>query len=420
MNPQSTPAQDTANGDSTLHDLFALSDEQILEIEPEAPSVGQPLLAVQEESASAPLQKPEPDAPERVSQARIPEQPTKDAQAGVPAPLEPPKWLAERMNDPWNGEEARQFWQGIQREREESAAYRGVFAKPEDARAASERSRQLDAIDQLYFGAAGKPPEESAAAREQLAQILLREDPAAFREMVAAGLRALERASSTPAAQAGVAQALRPEGVPIGGTVSSTEPKSLAPKGASYSADHRESTIAAYAAFEKAANQDLEREVGGSIARVLEQALPVAQPLLAVRSDRATGAQAGVPVLHERLSAAIRADIESALKSDRQLGESVARLLASRQFTDATRAQVVRLIGERARQLVPGAAKRVLQEWTHTALAAHRGRAERADAAASRRGVEPASAVPGSARAPSRPPKPIDYRKLSDEQILNM
>jgi len=417
------------NGEDALHDIHALSDEQILEIEPEVPSVGQPLLPAPNSREGAVQERPAPDAqqrdratvPEEAPQSRAPAEQTNDAQAGMPAPLAPPKWLADRMNDPWNGEEARNFWQGIQQEREEAAAYRGVFAKPDDARAAADRSRQLEQIDGLYFGSAGKSPEEAAAAREQLAQTLLQQDPAAFREMVFAGLRALEKsnvasrnvaddngrlkAAATNAPQ-DVAAALRPP---------------------SYSAH----LVGEYAAFEKAANEDLDRDVGGAIARVLEQALPVAQPLLAVHSDRATdGAQARVPVLHDRLAAAVRKDVEAALKNDRQLAEQVAQIISGKRpgeagmrtahFDDASRAQVVRLIGERAKQLVPGAARRVLNDWTQTALAAHRARTQKTEAAASRREVEPASAVPGNARAPSRPPKPIDYRKLSDEQILDM
>src|SRR5260370_1427595 len=67
-----------------------------------------------------------------------------------------------------------------------------------EARAAAERARVLDDIDRAYFGATGKSAQEVSASREQLAQQMLGEDPAAFREMVFAGLRALETAGSQP------------------------------------------------------------------------------------------------------------------------------------------------------------------------------------------------------------------------------
>jgi hypothetical protein len=100
------------------------------------------------------------------------------------------------MKDPWGGEEAREFWDGVQQARSEAAAYRAAFATPEDARAlkelypggvsearaAAERARLLDEVDRAYFGTAGNSPEQLSASRAQLAQRMLREDPAAFRE----------------------------------------------------------------------------------------------------------------------------------------------------------------------------------------------------------------------------------------------
>jgi len=177
--------------------------------------------------------------------------------------------------------------------------------------------------------------------------------------------------------------------------------------------------LAAYAAFEKAANEALERSVGATIDRALSQALP--------GSGNADGG-----ALRGRLAASIRQDMETALKGDRQLGEQVAQILSGRRLDDETRAQVVRLIGDRARQLVPSAAKRVLNDWTQTTLAAHRGRTGRADAASARREVAPASLPANSSREALRQtsrqeagtarstPRAVDYRKLSDEQILNL
>src|SRR5216684_3951021 len=60
--------------------------------------------------------------------------------------------------------------------------------------ACNRRGRLLEEIDRGYFGAAGNSPEQLSASRAQLAQRMLREDPAAFREMVVAGLRALQEA----------------------------------------------------------------------------------------------------------------------------------------------------------------------------------------------------------------------------------
>ena len=112
---------------------------------------------------------------------------------------------------------------------------------------------------------------------------------------------------------------------------------------------NHESRLAQYAAFERAANDDLDRAVRPEIARVLERALP------AGNNEPARATQ-------ERLSGLVRTEIETALRQDRALGEQVAQLLRSRTFDDATRAQVVRLIAARATSLVPAASRRVLAE----------------------------------------------------------
>src|ERR1700690_1967806 len=48
-------------------------------------------------------------------------------QAGVTVPQEPPGWLAERMKDPWHGDEAKELWEGKQKAEKEAAAYHEVF-----------------------------------------------------------------------------------------------------------------------------------------------------------------------------------------------------------------------------------------------------------------------------------------------------
>jgi hypothetical protein len=257
------------------------------------------------------------------------------------------------MKDPWSGEEARELWNGVQQARQEAAAYRAAFATPEDAhalkelypggvseaRASAERAQLLETIDRAYFGVPGGAAEQTSTARADLAQRMLREDPAAFREMVFAGLRAIEAAekgsgastevSSLPRlAQVVSARSAGKNVTPSGVTSSEvaraasslanpaevTEKARLKPAATQDSHEppvlSHQSLVSAYTAFEKAANDDLERSVGAAIARTLEQALPN------VKRGSITGA--GVP-LQDRLGAAVRQDVEAALKGDRQL-----------------------------------------------------------------------------------------------------
>src|SRR5258707_3807946 len=430
--------------------LFAISDEQILEIEPQpeatrgdsaAPAERVPVNASGNVGAAAEPSVTGHQSP--VASRESTEQRT-GTQSQMALPLEPPAWLAAQMKDAWGGEEAREFWDGVQQARSEAAAYRAAFASPEDARAlkelypggvseartAAERGRLLEEIDRAYFGAAGNSPEQLSASRAQLAQRMLQEDPAAFREMVAAGLQALQEAGQGSGGAASEASLTRLAQV-FAESRSTVGAQHAAPLPGNTSATNQH--VAAYAAFERAANEDLERSVGGAIEHTLAQALPSFEQH---NTPVQVGAQRAAP-LRERLAASVRADVEKALQGDRQLGEQVAQVLAARRFDSDTRAQIVRLISDRAQQLVPGAAKRVLNEWTQTTLAAHRGRTHRADAASARADVAPASgparpvgdeqrhasrqsAPHSSAQADTTRSRQINYRKLSDEQILDM
>src|SRR5258706_325694 len=252
-------ATTSTNGQTALSDLFALSDEQILEIEPEKEMArSESRVGSHEPAAKQPPADRSEDAA-LTGTATAPSSTSHESLVTSPDAVEPPAWLAAQMKDPWGGEEAREFWDGVQQARSEAAAQH---------------------------------------AAPQL------------------------------------------------GNVSANE-----------------AHVAAYAAFERAANEDLERSVGAAIERTLAQALPSFEqhntPGQTRRGEQA-GAQRAAP-LQERLASSVRAEVEKALQGDRQLGEQVAQILASRRFDNDARAQIVRLIGERAQQLVPGAAKRVLR-----------------------------------------------------------
>jgi hypothetical protein len=532
MNSLSHTASST-NGETSVQDLFALSDEQILEIEAEPQDIEIADVYLDDEDRAvlvAPASSPEglnlaggeenrrleagatgtlqaaDGARESGEAARH------QSQASAHDLSEPPQWLADRMSDPQVGGEARALWDSVQQSKAEAAGFREIFAKPEEARAAAQRARLLDDIDRAYFGG-------NTTQRASLAASMLREDPAAFREMVFAGLRALEEgaqasnargdaspraqqatsntsagnsgSSASPNSRVNDALAEPPHGSlasrsaltqPKQAERDSTASRAVAPSqspeaadasAASASSTHRISSDSArdasnsrentspeaersasqtaarsphsaqaatsdhiaanYAAFERSTNDDLERIVGSSIDRTLDRALP--------HSNRADNA-----AMRTRLAASIRQDIERSLQDDRQLGEQVSQVLSARRLDETTRSQVVRLIGERAQQLVPATTRRVLGEWTQTTLAAHRERGGRSDALDARRNAEPAISANArsttastsatnaqhsaatthrgtSSRRPAQPTSSrsqrVDYRRVSDEQILD-
>ena len=254
------------------HDVFALTDEQILEIQPDqtvdpqrdSEQAGSELL----DSASRTFAPADPQ-PVNAAATGSPSVVTLDAQ--------PPRWLADMMADARSGGEARDFWNGVTQARQESAAYREVFPEPAAARHAADRAHTLDEIDRAYF--AGDPGQ-----RSQLAARMMQQDPAAFREMVFAGLRALETGQAGASALGSTREALTAVANPSTNTAATLA-----------AATQPDAILSAYSTFEKSANEELERTVGGAIHRTLEQALPSNG-----RADSAT--------LKTRLVAEIRQD----------------------------------------------------------------------------------------------------------------
>lgn len=411
-------------------ELFALTDEQILGIEAEAgegDEDSRSLAGARDDRSDEGIAKAEEtqrSGESKGTQAGA----AADSASSKPVPLEAPKWLAERMKDPWNGEEARELWEGAQRAQREAGEYREVFATPADARAlkelypggvgeakvTAEQARQLKEIDAAYFGGEGKAPAELSAGRAQLAQRLMEQDPAAFREMVMAGVKLLELAKDGKEQSIGKTPQLNQhaEAVP-------RSPRAELQKERMSGGEER--VIAEYRSFERTANEELERRVGGAIEKTMEQALPNLGRMAAGQQSNG---------LSERLKASVREEVDAALRSDGQLGEQVAKVLAGRRFDEATRGQVVRLIDARAQQLVPGAVRRVVSGWTQTAMAARRGEEKNVDVPARRESVTKSETKAPQAAVTERRSKGneksrgaagrLNYGRLSDEDILEL
>jgi hypothetical protein len=410
-------------------EVFALTDEQIVGLGPEQ---GDPREASGKEHDAGRGQDGGVAAgtPAGTQSGEIPSSADLRQHAGSARndeTAEVPQWLAERMSDPRHGEEAKELWDGKQRAEKEAAAYREVFATPDDARAlkeiypsgvtearaAGERARALDEIDAAYYRG-------DAAARLQLAQRMMAQDPKAFREMVEAGTRLLN---------GNVAQDVARDPRSASRAQQSPETPSSASDGTrdtEHESRVQAEVVRTYGEFERSANAELEKTVGGAIARAMEQALPN------LRSTKGLSAQtdgSGAAPLQERLTTAVREEVEAGLKSDRQLGEQVAKLLSGRRFDRESRAQVVRLIDARAQQLVPGAVRHVVSAWTQTTLAAH-GKEEPATRAAaadtSRRNAQGSARENTEQRSAPRKEAPVnrgrrlDYGRMSDEEIVGL
>jgi hypothetical protein len=80
---------------------------------------------------------------------------------------------------------------------------------------------------------------------------------------------------------------------------------------------------------------------------------------------------------------------------------------------------IVSLVTARAKQALPGVAKRVMNEWTSTVVAANQDRRSRQRAAERRVDIAGSSGAGNEGRR-SMAPRDIDYARLSDGDILNL
>jgi hypothetical protein len=122
---------------------------------------------------------------------------------------------------------------------------------------------------------------------------------------------------------------------------------------------------------------------------------------------------------HNRVVGEIYRELDATLRSNRQLAQQMREGFRSGALDADHQRALVSLITSRARQALPGVAKRVLNEWMSTIVAANHDRRSRQRAAESR--VD----IAGSGRAGNdgvRPmtPRDIDYARLSDSDILNL
>ena len=177
---------------------------------------------------------------------------------------------------------------------------------------------------------------------------------------------------------------------------------------------------AAYATFERGTNDAVARDVRAAIGDTLGRVLP---------DGIAEGAA-------RRIGDDIFNEIHRTLAGDRTLSEQVGDVLraplASGQgwrFGAAEQQRVASLLAGRARQLVPGVARRVVGEWTSSVLGTARNKAARQAAAAARvdiaapGGSRDSMPLAGNARGEALragAARGVDYGSMSDDEILSM
>lgn len=297
-----------------------------------------------------------------------------------------------------------------------------------EARRWRDAAKDISSIDAAYFSG-------EAGARSGLAERLYQSDPAAFRSMLAEsarmlaardpqGLAELARQLGMPEAAAplrprSVSQAVRPATEPTANAMLAQEPvqpnpqqnttpsaqADLHPNEQPNNGSSGRSAFPAdaYRAFESSTNEDVGRRMHEAIDRTLTSTLP---------EGIAEGAR-------RRIGEDVFREVHASLASDRELSRRVGETLRDWKFDAAARQQVVALVSGRARAVLPEVARRVVAEWTSSVLASDRAKMARIDSAAARRDIT-GGRLPEPVAASALRPREVDYRRLSDEQILEM
>jgi hypothetical protein len=261
----------------------------------------------------------------------------------------------------------------LRRAWDDAQAYRESFTSPDEARTATALLSDLDRMDALFFS---RRPEDHA----ELARAVASLDPAAFVSLA----QAMAGLASTAGAQNHPGAGPRP--VPATTPASST----VAPTPAQ--ADFFHSTNAA-------AVQGIVDSIESQVERLLPEGVS--------KSAR------------NRVVGEIYRELDITLRSNRQLTQQMRDAFRSGPLDADHQRAVVSLVTGRARQALPGVAKRVLSEWTSTIVAANQDRRTRQHAAEQRVDIAGSSGT-GNDGPRSVTPREIDYRRMSDSDILNL
>jgi hypothetical protein len=267
--------------------------------------------------------------------------------------------------------ELKQVW-------DETRAYRQAFPTPEEAQAATKALGDFKAIDRLFYS---NRTEDHA----QLARLVAKLDPASF--------SSLAKAMATVATEPDGAKTQESPNAPSSIGERNTEP--LPSPDHSDAADVRER-------FVHEANEEAVRSVLSAIESQVDRVLP---------SNASSTAR-------NRFVGEIYRELDKSLQSNPEFAKRVRQAFQSGKLDAGHRSAVASLIAGRAKQGLPSALKRVLGEWTSTILASTGERLARQRSAESR--VDIGGARGGAEAHRARSPRDIDYRRMSDADILNL
>jgi hypothetical protein len=272
----------------------------------------------------------------------------------------------------------------------DAKAYREVFATPADAQAATKLLGDLNRMDALFFS---RRPEDHAELARAVAQL----DPQAFTSLARAMTELTTRPAKTHTRETSAPNPV----IRLQDTLRQTE-------AAKTNEDRAPATSAipgltpAQADFFQATNAAAVHSVMESIESQVDRLLPEGIS----KSAR------------NRVAGEIYRELDTTLQGNRALGQQMRDAFRSGNLDEAHRKAIVSLVSGRARQALPGVAKRVLNEWTNTIVSANQDRRARQRTAERRVDIGGSGGGNDGHRAISS--RDINYGKMSDADILNL
>jgi hypothetical protein len=293
--------------------------------------------------------------------------------------------VSEKLNEVMDANpELRDAWH-------DAKAYREVFATPAEAQAATKLLGDLNRMDALFFS---KRPEDHAELARAVSQL----DPHSFASLARAmteltnGAATRTNGGEIPSSHQAAPAQHNSGRVEVART---TEARAASPAAVA-------GLTAAQAEFFQGTNAAAVQSVMDSIEAQVDRLLPEGIS----KSAR------------NRVAGEIYRELDSTLQGNRALGQQMRDAFRSGGLDEAHRKAIVSLVTGRARQALPGVAKRVLNEWTNTIVSANQDRRTRQRAAERRVDISGSGGGNDGRRAISA--RDIDYGRMSDGDILNL
>jgi hypothetical protein len=305
----------------------------------------------------------------------------------------------------------------------EAKAYRETFATPEAARAATGMLADLNRMDALFFSSR---PEDHAKLARAVADL----DPDAFASLARAMTQVAQTAGATfPAiaarsasANRGTARSAAADGTaslrfsaassvfPEGSQAVTTDGRHAVPAADLSSSGPQQAAVSASAGPTPAQEQFFHSTNAAAVEGVVEAIEAQVERLLPEGISKSA---------RNRVVGEIYRELDSTLRANRTLTQQIRDAFRSGGLDTNHQKAIVSLITGRARQALPGVAKRVLNEWTTTVVSANQQRRERQRTAERRVDIGGAGGAGNEGRH-SMGPREINYARMSDADILNL